>query len=330
MLEARSIFFSVNPSEREKNPSGEIENDSNIENSEALINFLEQQQFWAKRIDETGGTLAYEEFKEKYGSYDFGTQHAGAHVFGEVLYEGEGIEGVAICDSTFSFGCYHSFFLRALSEHGKDIVLEMDEACIEKYGVGGVGCQHGIGHGLVQYLGPDRLVEALEVCATLAWENPLFGCQGGVFMEYTLPLVFDLENSVLAIKDIDNNNPYDVCPQLPDKFQEACYYSLGQWWEKFFTYEKMGQLCAKVVNSKTRESCYLGIGNIVAPSSNYNIQGAIDSCRKMPDFEGELVCRAGASWAFFALPEMRSDSLKLCEGFKNDDNEHLCAQKSNL
>lgn len=323
MFEVRSILS-------EKKSFEKTGNDSEIENSEALINFLEQQQFWPKRIDEVGATFAYKEFKEKYGSYNFGTQHAGAHVFGEALYESEDIEGVAICDSTFSFGCYHSFFLEALSEHGRNIVLEMDKACIEKYGVGGVGCQHGIGHGLVQYLGPDKLVEALEVCATLAWKNPLFGCQGGVFMEYTLPTIFDLENSVLSVKDIDDNNPYDVCPQLPDKFQEACYYSLGQWWEKSFAYEKMGQLCARVADSKKREACYLGIGNIVAPSSNYNIQGAIDSCRKMPDFEGELVCRAGASWAFFALPEMRSDSLKLCEGFENDDSEHLCAQKSDL
>ena len=300
------------------------------ENLENPLDLVHQREFWSGRIAKAGAKRAYEEFKDALLPYAFGPQHAAAHIFGELLYESEGILGLTICDSTFSFGCYHSFFLVALAEQGKQIVLEMDKACIEKYGVGGVGCQHGIGHGLVEYLGPGRLGEALETCATLAWKGPLFGCQGGVFMEYTLPTVFDSESSFSSIKDIDKAHPYDVCPQLQDAFHQACYYSLGQWWEKFFPYEKMGELCAKVQDKKEREACYLGIGAVVAPSHNYNIAKAISACKKMTTFEGELVCRAGASWAFFALPEMRADSLLLCEGFESADSEHLCAKKSDL
>ena len=234
-----------------------------------------------------------------------------------------------MCDNTFAFGCYHSFFLKALSEQGAEIILEMDKACIEKYGVGGVGCQHGIGHGLLEYMGPDRVVEALNACATLAWKNRLFGCQGGVFMEYTLPIIFDAENSVSTVKDINEDRPYDICPELPEKFRQACYYSLGQWWNQFFSYAKIGQLCHDVTNDKEREACYLGTGSVIAPGSNFDVAESIAKCKEMPDFEGELTCRAGASWAFFAQPGMRDVSLELCEGLEQGD-EHLCAQKSDL
>ena len=293
------------------------------------VDFLKERGRWPAKIDELGAARAYEEFKEAFASDNFETQHTVAHIFGEVLYEKEGVPGVAICDNTFAFGCYHSFFLKALSENGKDVLLEMDRACIEKYGVGGVGCQHGIGHGLVEYLGPDRLVEALEACATLAWKNPLFGCQGGVFMEYTLPIVFDSEISFSSVKDMDPDNPYDACPGLPKKFKRACYYSLGQWWNKKLSYEEIGTLCNAVANDKEREACYLGVGTVIAPSSNFNVEISIATCQKMPDFEGMLTCRAGASWSFFAMPELRSLSLKLCESLESGD-EHRCAQQSDL
>ena len=321
LLESFGLFFSKKET---------VEKAANLKReTSGSVNLLEERKFWPVKIDEAGAAIAYEEFKNAFKPYDFGIQHSALHVFGEALYESEGIAGVAICDSTFSFGCYHSFFLKALSEHGKNVVLDMDRACIEKYGVGGVGCQHGIGHGLVEYLGSDKLVEALDACATLAWKNSLFGCQGGVFMEYTLPTIFDSENSFLSARDIDRDNPYDACPELPEKFKQACYYSLGQWWNKFFTYEKIGILCGGVISDKEREACYLGIGAVVAPSSDFNIEVSINNCEKMPDFEGKLTCRAGASWAFFSMPELRSTSLKLCEGLESD-SEHLCAQKSDL
>lgn len=321
LMETNGLFFS----EKE---SAEIAANLTQKTSES-VNLLEEGEFWSVRIDEAGAALAYEEFKNALKPYDFKIQHVAVHVFGEVLYESEGIAGVVICDSTFSFGCYHSFFLKALSEHGKDVVLDMDRACIEKYGVGGVGCQHGIGHGLVEYLGPDRLVEALDACETLAWKNPLFGCKGGVFMEYTLPTIFDSKNSFISVRDIDQDNPYDACPGLAEKFKQACYYSLGQWWNKFFSYEKIGELCDDVINDKEKEACYLGVGAVVAPSSDFDTDKSIADCQKMPDFEGRLTCRAGASWAFFAMPELRSLSLKLCEGLEID-SEHLCAQKADL
>jgi len=205
----------------------------------------------------------------------------------------------------------------------------MDKACIKKHGPGDTSCQHGIGHGLVEYMGPNGLLKALNLCDTLAWKKPLFGCKSGVFMEYTLPTIIDLENSAPSIRDIDTENPYDVCPELPEKFRQACYYSLGQWWETSFGYAKMGQWCGDVISGKERKACYLGVGHVIAPSSNFDVSESITRCKKMPDFEGELICRAGASWGFFIMPGYRALSPALCESIGGDSGRR-CVQESDL
>lgn len=310
--------------------SNENTEDNDITELQVLgMGIVDEHDRFSYLIDRLGVLQAYENFKDAYEPHNFKTQHAAAHIFGEVLYESEGIPGVAICDGTFSFGCYHSFFLKALSEQGKEIILEMDRACIEKHGLKGLGCQHGLGHGLIEYMGPGGLLEALDACATLAWKEPFFGCQEGVFMEYNFPTIFDAENSISTIRNIDEERPYDVCPELTQRFRQACYYSLGQWWKKSFSYEKIGQLCDATVSEKEREACYLGVGSVVASSSSYDVAESISQCKKMPDFVGELVCRAGASWAFFALPEYRPLSPELCKTLKGSSKD-VCLQKSDL
>ncbi|MEZ4200778.1 MAG: hypothetical protein R3B69_04360 [Candidatus Paceibacterota bacterium] len=69
---------------------------------------------WREKIAKSSPVAAYKAFKAVNGEIEFNQQHNNAHLFGEALYRETGIPGVAICDSEFGFGCYHSFFGWAL------------------------------------------------------------------------------------------------------------------------------------------------------------------------------------------------------------------------
>lgn len=305
--------------------------DTSLNSSRGNIDAQKEKIKWSKRIDQIGAGDAYKEFKDAYAASNFGIQHTAAHIFGSLLYEKVGLEGITICDSTFAFGCFHSFFGTILADKGLEVIKALDRSCIEKYGPLGTGCQHGIGHGLMEYMGHNNLVKALDACGYTTQKIRKFGCTSGVFMEYNVPLTLGSVEAVTQPREFDLRRPYSPCPDVPDKFQESCYYELGQWWDKIFNsdYVKLGRLCDGVDNRVNRESCFLGVGNVAAPSSEYIVGETINKCRKMPNKRGELICRAGASWSFFASPEYKRLAPDVCKGLM-PDNQFTCTKESDL
>ena len=299
----------------------------------AIKNPLNTRNYWLAQINDLGAAKAYEKFKETYAEENFGTQHSLAHVIGELIYEKEGIPGLAICDATFAFGCYHSFFGRALSEQGLEVIPELDKTCVEKFGPLGTGCLHGIGHGIREFMGPDRLVDALDACTLTTQIKELFGCTSGVFMENNVPIVItDDAEPYTAARKLNSENPYEPCNTIvPEKFRKSCYYEMPQWWNQVFNfdYSKVGELCAGIPDAEQSKSCFLGAGNVAAPSSQYNVAQTIKLCDLMPSEEGVLLCRSGASWSFFAEPTARNLSPELCKGL-GPEVESQCAKESDL
>ncbi|MCP6719985.1 MAG: hypothetical protein KJI72_01485 [Patescibacteria group bacterium] len=294
---------------------------------------IKARNYWAERIDAVGAKRAYEEFKETYYKEHFGIQHTLAHVMGELLYEKESVQGLTVCDATFAFGCYHSFFGRVLSEHGIAIIPELDKACVEKFGPLGTGCQHGIGHGLREFMGSEKLVDALEACILTTQLKDLFGCTSGIFMENNVPIVISADKPAYTEpRTLNPNNPYEPCNTIvPEQFRNSCYYEMAQWWNQVFNrnWEKMGRLCEEVGNEEYTKSCYFGIGNITAPSSQYEVEATINKCKQMPSREAEVTCRSGASWSFFAEPIARDKSPEICKGL-GAEIEQKCAKESDL
>lgn len=294
--------------------------------------FKEIEDIWEKRIEEIGVKEAYIEFKETYKTADFGAQHPLMHIFGELIYTKAGVDGLAVCDSTFAFGCYHGFFTRAISEEGMGLIPELDKICLKTYGPYGTGCQHGIGHGLIEYTGHSNLEDALSACSMTTQVNEILGCASGVFMEYNTPTIFTGTNVTQGPRRLDKNNPHYPCNTIvPEEYKSSCYYEISSWWSAVFNrdYEKIGVLCKEIDNTKHRELCYLGFGAVAPPSADYSIDGTIDLCKRMPDANAEVLCRAGASWVFFSIPEKRSLAPLFCEGLTKK-NVQYCVQKSDL
>lgn len=282
-----------------------------------------------KKISVLPPEEAYGEIKDEYRDESYSSQHLAAHYFGEALFEKLGKEGVLVCDEAFGFGCYHGLFIKAISEEGIEAAEELDKVCVEKHGVNGLGCPHGIGHGLGEYMGSDNLLSQLEVCSDLTWKGRLFGCQGGVFMEHNFPTVIGESTASFTVRKLEGENYYEPCSFLPEKFKSACYFEQASWWREVLSedYQKMGELCSTINDNLQREDCFRGIGNTAAETSRYDIESVYEACEDMSSKEYELLCRAGASWAFFANPDKRSLSSRICEG---SGNKNLCLEKSDL
>ena len=327
-----SMFFSDDSRIENKNISNQTQTQI-VPNTLSPQAIKAERIFWSKTINEIGGEKTYKEFKDKYKNENFGTQHLMAHVVGTFLYQKEGIKGQAICDSTFSFGCYHSFFSQALADKGPSIINDLDKACLDKFGTFGSGCQHGIGHGVMEYYGPKRLIEALISCKSTTANTPLSGCASGVFMEYNVPIIITDVDAVSTARPLDIKNPYMPCTSVPENFKEACYYSLSQWWNQTSFYMDkwgaQGLLCKNIPDSLYMDTCYLGIGNVVAPDSMYEPKKAVAMCKEMPDLQSIIFCQAGASWSFAANPQYEVLAKDMCEELDTSSKQE-CLLRSNL
>jgi hypothetical protein len=263
-------------------------------------NSKEQEKFLINIINKVGPDEAWRYFKEQNKKQPLLDQHANSHIFGDVLYKTTGISGITVCDDTFGFGCFHQFFLSAIADKGVEVVPEIDQACIEKFTPGGQGCQHGVGHGLVEYLGRD-IVAALNICAGMSWQKPLFGCQSGVFMEYNFPSFVDEAGNRPVTRKFYPEKPYEFCNGIPERFKPACYYYEAEWWLKGglnFTNTEIGNLCAEIRTDNFRKMCFAGLGYSSVDLFGFNLGKAIAVCSDMPNNEYVMFCRSGIHWGF--------------------------------
>lgn len=206
------------------------------------------------------------------------------------------------------------------------VVADLDRVC-KSDTTAPAACEHGIGHGILEYVGHQKLIEALEACKQTRQLDPVAGCTSGVFMEYNIPLVVH-ENGSLSIDArplADVRTPFDVCPTMPTTFRTSCYHELPQWWQQVFTKDirVMGATCVQNANSKEAQACLQGIANIIPSQAGYSPDVAQTMCDSMPTTRSREECLVNAAWGFvknFNMPEAAS---KLCEGL-SDDMQHRC------
>ena len=297
----------------------------------APVNATEAQKYWSGKILSIGAFKSYQQFKFDYNKEDFGTQHLLAHLWGRLLFQNQGITGIGVCDSSFAFGCYHGFMSAAISAEGIKSISEIDKKCVSLYGELGTGCQHGIGHGILEYLGYDSLQVALETCLKTTQVNPLFGCTSGVFMEYNTPLVISANSASFKPRLFNIKESYGPCPfvtQTP--FRLSCYFQLGEWWNGILDYKKMGELCGDLHDEMEREVCFEGVGQIAGEANGYTVSSIMDQCNSMPNnSDGMLDCAAGGAWSIFANPAAAAKASDVCNSLPVSLAQS-CIKKANL
>jgi hypothetical protein len=301
-----------------------------VTNKEGGVDVAATKATLAASMDKSGSARVWEALKQQMTGEAIDRAHTIAHMFGDLLWERDGIAGVAICDESFGFGCYHSLFGRAIAAIGPESIVTLEEACIAHHGEGGLGCVHGIGHGLGEYFGPARLTEQLDSCSKLHWQGAYFGCAGGVFMEYNFPALVGESETRLETRSMDSA-PYEPCLSVATRFRRACMLEEPSWWlsQTASDYTKAGALCANVRDVTLKGDCFRGIGYTAGPGTGYNISETQKACGHMPSAEGTILCLAGASWSFFANPDERAYASDVCVRLDAQEEKH-CIDASDL
>lgn len=282
----------------------------------------------ATNIRSEGAAKTYAKFKELQSGKDFDGSHSALHLFGEVLFEQVGAEGIATCDQEFNYGCFHGLVSAAIRATGLDAVAPLDASCATLGARGSTVCQHGIGHGILEYVGHDNLRDALDACGRTNQPDPLAGCTGGVFMEYNVPLrVTDDGRYAVAPRPLlDPSNPYAPCDTLSSTpFEAGCYQELPQWWHQVYEedYARFGSFCAALPDVGNRNACVNGIGKVIPSAAGYDVLKARTLCEAVGTGDVYRTCIAQASWSFESNTGSHEEAVELCASLPEDDRT-LC------
>lgn len=267
------------------------------------------------------GAEGYSRFLAEYADKPFAEQHVAAHRMGNSLYDAYGINGVGFCDSSFAFGCYHGFFGAAVAKSGAGIIAKLADGCRERYGNAETGCTHGIGHGLVEHLGANKLVEALEYCSMSGQRDELFGCTGGVFMEYNSMIIFEGDTVIVRERKPEKGNLLAPCDAaVPLRFRNSCYFEIPLWWKSVLTgdFKAVGNLCAEAARESERVSCWKGWGTVVAENAEYSPEKAGDLCDLIRAERGRAYCRLGVAMRFFGTETLNGEGERVCQDISAD------------
>lgn len=297
----------------------------------------EVENHWLSRLEKLGGPRAYQELLSTYASEPGSVQHTNAHLFGAALYKEEGLPGVAVCDSNFNFGCYHEFIGWAIRDHGLEVAPSLNETCLSKHASEALGCQHGVGHGVLTSLGYEKenLFEALDTCAKFRNQPPVGGCYGGVFMEFNMRTILGDEGRFRPMDEsLGRNYP---CSVVGESFKAGCYYELPQWWQAVFyedwetiegrgaMYKKMGTWCDSLNSESLERRCFLGLGTNAPAIVSWDLKEMKEICQSMPNPSAQALCLASSAASFYGVPGPSHGKWSMCEGGSKEEYDTCVA-----
>lgn len=309
----------------------------------AAFNFNNQkalQQKFENEIRLFGDKRAYNRLADAVANLSADDQHEYGHLFGDSLYKVEGLKGIAVCDTRFSYGCFHQILSDALRTYGTSAVPMLDKKCKEVLKGAYLSCQHGLGHGIMVTVGLNKngydephLKQALAQCQKLPDDHPLGGCDGGVYMEYNLRTAANVELEQNSIRPVDNGDFYAPCDHLESGQQSACYFWMPQWWALAGAlsyaanhrisddqlYQTTGSLCSKLTKDLSR-SCFEGIGYAVISTAKLSPQRTISLCNlSSSDKLNSLYCRSFAASMLASVTGNIPTATGVCKGLSGSD-----------
>ncbi len=268
-----------------------------------------------QQIKKLGAVNAYAEFKKQNKILNLTRQHNAVHFFGEALYSLNGLKGITICDSEFNYGCYHSVIGNALAQEGLGEISKINDYCLTTDDF--LKCQHGIGHGVIAFLGYDfkNLTQALNICDGLKKRDPIGGCFTGIFMEYNFQTMLDTDGKTRPLND---SSPLYPCDGLPENFQKPCLYEQSNWWLEVLPdnfdnkINKIDTYCNKF-DGAPKEACFIGLGVHLPNRTNWDSNKALTSCQKLKSPEAFSFCIYGLASEFYSRPEYAAKAKQLCD-----------------
>lgn len=243
------------------------------------LSFRNLESYFQNLAQEKGAAYAYEVLKIAPIPPNI-DMHLLGHVVGDILYKQEGVNGIKICTNDFRNACSHSIVIGLFNDKGEGALPAIAQACRKAPGGSGAYtmCFHGLGHGILAYLGYD-MEKAIEMCkktGTVEYRNREYiECVGGAVMEIIGGGFHDHELwAKQRVQYLKNDDPLYTCfaSFMPKEARVQCLVYLTPHlfeaaggdlahptpndFEKAFTF------CGKIPNDdfSDREACFGGFG----------------------------------------------------------------------
>lgn len=278
---------------------------------------------WKSIISNKGAKKAYEDFKTENLKTPLGTQHDMAHLFGMLLYDTLGLDGLSICDTTFTYACYHSLVASALDKEGLSILNKTGDICNNLPDKSILsGCYHGIGHGILSYFGYDfsHLLQSLDSCNSYSTLNEIEWCSTGVFMEYNYHLVAGPNRKM---RDYDPSNIIYPCDSVPEKFVPACFFQQTQWWLSVLPGSDANkiQLIETTCSQRSineQNQCFKGLAIHIGLYVKWETERAISLCRTLSTVDRQESCLTQSAQEFVYNHKLTSAAAQICSQLSED------------
>lgn len=231
-------------------------------------------------------------FKENEGYTEvYARCHEVTHYLSRLEYEKQkSISKVYTqCDSTCHGGCYHGTMEAYLKENSN---VNFAKVCGEKSDyqkpIEFNECLHGMGHAAM-FVTEMELIKSLKLCDTISNTEQRERCYTGVFMENSSSST-SFDHASIYIKADD---PFYPCNILEEKYQSLCW----QYQSSYFSiinkqdWKKVADLCLQIPN-KYQDRCFRTIGTNQVGFTQ-SLETMKKDCDLMPSENFKNICVAG-------------------------------------
>lgn len=231
-------------------------------------------------------------------------EHEQAHLIGETAYTQFGPKGFNLCDSAFTFACFHGVILAAIKTHGynegilKNLASECDAS--GKNDTAKVSCAHGIGHGIM-WVRNYEFLASLELCDRLFGDTKLrFFCWDGVSMENVVRRAESAQKLPVVPWKVDNI--YYPCDSIPPQYQAACARE-HIFLLRLSVFERDTQksiaYCLHFSSGDVHRECFGALGGALNQDDPTKPDTIIAECMKVPKpYDLHCIGRAAAHQAY--------------------------------
>ncbi len=231
-------------------------------------------------------------------------QHELAHLIGETAYARFGSKGFDLCDSAFTFACFHGVIFGAIKKYGYDeaVLKGLSAECNAsgKNDTAKVSCAHGIGHGIM-WIKNYALVDSFQLCDRLFDDTKLrFFCWDGVSMENVVRRGDTAK--ALPLIPWKSDDIYFPCDSVPVQYQPACvrehvYLIRISLFNK--DTRKSIDYCLHFPGSASRKECFGALGGALNQDDPSNPGRIVDECLKVPPpYDTDCVGTAAGHYAY--------------------------------
>lgn len=255
-----------------------------------------------------------------------GTSHLLNHTAGTYAYTQYGAEGILKCKDYFLQSCYHGFLIEFIAANGIESIGTVVAIC-DRAGVQVASqCAHGIGHGLLAWVGYKNLIDAFEWCDTIHDNHPTLQvgqCHNGVAMENNWAVH---ENGAPSPdRWVDPEDPYFPCsdPRIKAAWQDGCWQNQASVMVQLFEgdYAKTYEWCAKVPDPQHRDACLNNLARQIHPEAQGDPRRIDELCSIMTA-EDRAMCIARNATAEYSVGG-RTLPFLLCDA-EDEPSKNTC------